>query len=181
MTQPPSFIHPQFTQHVCKLQKVLYGLKHAPCAWYSQLNNRLLELGFVGLCSESSLFIRYTAQHIVYILIYIDNILITLMTLLSKTWVPCIYFLDVIILSQQCCILALLHTSNMLEAKPINSPMSSAYSLSLFSGDPNCRSIHLSQPFWGTHIYLLQDQTFPILSKKSHNPCINPLFSTCKL
>ena len=30
MTQPPGFIHPQFLQHVCKLQKSLYDLRQAP-------------------------------------------------------------------------------------------------------------------------------------------------------
>jgi hypothetical protein len=35
MSQPPSFAHPQFPTHLCKLQKSLYGLKQAPRAWFS--------------------------------------------------------------------------------------------------------------------------------------------------
>lgn len=34
MHQPPSFHHPQFSDHVCLLKKSLYGLKQAPHAWY---------------------------------------------------------------------------------------------------------------------------------------------------
>jgi hypothetical protein len=32
MDQPPSFTHPSYPHHVCKLQKALYGLKQAPRA-----------------------------------------------------------------------------------------------------------------------------------------------------
>uniref|UniRef100_A0A2N9FTY6 Reverse transcriptase Ty1/copia-type domain-containing protein n=1 Tax=Fagus sylvatica TaxID=28930 RepID=A0A2N9FTY6_FAGSY len=44
MTQPPGFQHPQFLNHVCKLQKAIYGLKQAPRAWFSRLSSRLLDL-----------------------------------------------------------------------------------------------------------------------------------------
>jgi hypothetical protein len=60
MTQPPGFIHPQFRHHVCKLHKVLYGLKQATRAWFSRLSDRLLELGFLSSHSDSSLFICRT-------------------------------------------------------------------------------------------------------------------------
>lgn len=52
-------------------------LKQAPCAWYSRLSDRLLELEFVSSCSNSSLFIRCTPQHTTYVLIYVDDICIT--------------------------------------------------------------------------------------------------------
>lgn len=32
MSQPPSFTHPQYLTHVCKLRKNIYGLKHSPRA-----------------------------------------------------------------------------------------------------------------------------------------------------
>ncbi|KAL6318465.1 hypothetical protein AAG906_041234 [Vitis piasezkii] len=34
ITQPPSFVHPNFLDHVYKLQKALYALKQAPRAWF---------------------------------------------------------------------------------------------------------------------------------------------------
>ena len=40
--QPPSFENPKFPNRVYKLLKALYGLKHAPKAWYDRLKNFLL-------------------------------------------------------------------------------------------------------------------------------------------
>lgn len=33
MAQPPGFVDDNFPSHVCKLDKAIYGLKHAPRAW----------------------------------------------------------------------------------------------------------------------------------------------------
>jgi hypothetical protein len=60
MTQPPGFQHPQFLNHVCKLQKAIYGLKQAPRAWFSRLSSRLIALGFHSSKSDTSLFICRT-------------------------------------------------------------------------------------------------------------------------
>lgn len=32
MHQPPGFVNPDFSNHVCELNKALYGLKHTPHA-----------------------------------------------------------------------------------------------------------------------------------------------------
>jgi hypothetical protein len=66
MTQPPGFAHPSFPTHVCHLRKALYGLKQAPRAWFSQLSTRLLELGFLGSKSDTSLFIYNNGQSLIY-------------------------------------------------------------------------------------------------------------------
>jgi len=77
MTQSPDFIHPQFPNHICKLHKALYGLKQAPHAWISRLSDPLLELGFLGSRSDPSLFISHTSQETTFVLIHVDDILIT--------------------------------------------------------------------------------------------------------
>jgi hypothetical protein len=77
MTQPPGFQHPQYPHHVCKLNKALYGLKQAPQAWFSRLSSRLLELGFHGSQSDTSLFIFRTTTLTMFVLIYVDDIIIT--------------------------------------------------------------------------------------------------------
>lgn len=46
ITQPPSFVHPNFLDHVYKLQKALYALKQAPRAWYNELKFFILFTGF---------------------------------------------------------------------------------------------------------------------------------------
>lgn len=66
MTQPPGFVHPQFSHYVCKLNKDLYSLKQAPRDWYARLSSRLLELGFIVSKSDSSLFIYWHNSVVVY-------------------------------------------------------------------------------------------------------------------
>jgi hypothetical protein len=77
MAQPLGFQHPQCPTSVCKLRKAIYGLKHAPHAWFSRLSARLLDLKFTSSKSDLSLFI-YNAQGItIFVLIYVDDIIIT--------------------------------------------------------------------------------------------------------
>ena len=44
--QPPGFENPKFPNRVFNLQKSLYGLKHAPRAWYDRLKKFLGSKGF---------------------------------------------------------------------------------------------------------------------------------------
>uniref|UniRef100_A0A2N9G3J2 CCHC-type domain-containing protein n=1 Tax=Fagus sylvatica TaxID=28930 RepID=A0A2N9G3J2_FAGSY len=77
MSQPPGYQHPIYPHHVCKLQRAIYGLKQAPRAWFSRLSTKLLELGFHGSRSDSSLFIYKHRSLTMFILIYVDDIIIT--------------------------------------------------------------------------------------------------------
>lgn len=77
MSQPPGFSHPLYPNHLCWLQKALYGLKQAPRAWFSRLSSKLIDLGFVASKSDTSLFICKPASFIMYVLIYVDDIIIT--------------------------------------------------------------------------------------------------------
>jgi hypothetical protein len=75
--QPSGFedsTHPDF---VCLLKKSLYGLKQAPRAWYSQMASYLLSIGFVEAKSDTSLFIYRRGSDITYLLLYVDNIVLT--------------------------------------------------------------------------------------------------------
>ena len=54
--QPPSFIDPNFPNHVYRLDKALYGLKQAPRAWYETLAQFLLENGFTRGTIDKTLF-----------------------------------------------------------------------------------------------------------------------------
>ncbi|GJQ90916.1 retrovirus-related pol polyprotein from transposon TNT 1-94 [Tanacetum coccineum] len=44
--QPDGFVDPDFPNHVYRLKKALYGLKHAPRAWYNKLSSFLIEHHF---------------------------------------------------------------------------------------------------------------------------------------
>jgi hypothetical protein len=77
MDQPPGFTHPQFPDHLCKLKRSLYGLKQAPRQWFSRLAAVLIDFGFVGSKADLSLFVHIDTSNIIYILIYVDDIIIT--------------------------------------------------------------------------------------------------------
>ncbi|GKD05947.1 retrovirus-related pol polyprotein from transposon TNT 1-94 [Tanacetum coccineum] len=46
VSQPEGFVDPDHPHHVYRLKKALYGLKHAPRAWYDMLSRFLLANGF---------------------------------------------------------------------------------------------------------------------------------------
>lgn len=77
MRQPEGFIDKARPQHICKLTKAIYGLKQAPRSWYDRLKNTLLRWGFKNTQSDSSLFVLMNKQHITFLLIYVDDIIIT--------------------------------------------------------------------------------------------------------
>ena len=77
MKQPTCFVDPQYPTHVCKLRRSLYGLKQAPRAWFQCFSNHLEHLGFVASQADSSLFVYCHGLIRIYLLIYVDDILIT--------------------------------------------------------------------------------------------------------
>uniref|UniRef100_A0A2N9IR27 Reverse transcriptase Ty1/copia-type domain-containing protein n=1 Tax=Fagus sylvatica TaxID=28930 RepID=A0A2N9IR27_FAGSY len=157
MAQPPGFQHPSYPTHVCKLNKAIYGLKQAPRAWFSRLSSRLLQLGFHGSLSDTSLFIYKSKSFTMFILIYVDDIIITcsnpveideLLILLRSDFAvkdlgKLNYYLGVevipnahgTLLSQQRYIVDLLKRTKILEAKPVSSPMASTTSLTAHEGE----------------------------------------------
>jgi hypothetical protein len=75
--QPTGFVNPTQPEHVCLLNKSLYGLKQAPRAWYSQFTTYITSLRFVEAKSDTSLFIFWYSTDMVYLLIYVDDIILT--------------------------------------------------------------------------------------------------------
>jgi hypothetical protein len=75
MKQPPGFENGSHL--VCKLDKALYGLKQAPRAWYSRLSTKLISIGFKASKSGTSLFIYQKGGVRIYMLIYVDDIIVT--------------------------------------------------------------------------------------------------------
>ena len=55
----------------------LYGLKQAPRAWYSRFATFLLILGFTEAKSDTSLFIYRRGDETAYLLLYVDDIVLT--------------------------------------------------------------------------------------------------------
>jgi hypothetical protein len=55
----------------------LYGLKQASRAWYSQFATYLTTLGFIEAKSDTSLFIFCRGSDTIYLLLYVDDIILT--------------------------------------------------------------------------------------------------------
>jgi hypothetical protein len=55
----------------------LYGLKQAPWAWYNRFAAYLTTLGFIEVKSDISLFIFRHGSDTVYLLFYVDDIILT--------------------------------------------------------------------------------------------------------
>jgi histone deacetylase 1/2 len=77
MRQPPGFEDSKNPHYICKLDKALYGLKQAPRAWYSRLSAKLQSLGFYPSKADTSLFLYNKRGIIIYVLIYVDDIIVT--------------------------------------------------------------------------------------------------------
>lgn len=77
MKQPRGFIHLDYPHYVCKLQKALYDLKQAPRAWFHRFNSFLLSHGFVCGSADPSMFVLRTGSHILVLLLYADDIILT--------------------------------------------------------------------------------------------------------
>jgi hypothetical protein len=158
MRQPPEFEDSSKPHYHCKLDKAIYDLKQAPCAWYSRLSLKLQALGFLPSKADISLFIYKKGSVTIYLLVYVDDIIITISSpaavnaLLSdlkkdfalKDLGDLHYFLvievkkvsDCIMLSQHKYASDLLCMTGMFHCKLVSTPMSSSEKLSMHTGDP---------------------------------------------
>lgn len=62
---------------VCKLKKALYGLKDSPRNWNKKFNDVMSKLGFVRCDYEYCLYIKIKDKCKTYLLLYIDDLLIS--------------------------------------------------------------------------------------------------------
>jgi hypothetical protein len=168
MEQPQGFVHPQYPDYVCKLNKALYGLKQAPRAWFTRLSQTLLDIGFIGSQVDPSLFTYHVESIHVYLLVYVDDIILTgndsetLTTIINKLQADfamkdlgsLTYFLGIqatrntagLHLRQSKYIIDLLDRTQMTHCKPHSAPCSAGSKMSKFDGEP------LSNPTEFRHI-----------------------------
>jgi histone deacetylase 1/2 len=77
MKQPPGFKSSATPDYISKLDKALYDLKQAPRAWYSRLSFKLHTLGFAPSKADTSLILYDKLGLTMFILIYVDGIIVT--------------------------------------------------------------------------------------------------------
>ena len=156
MQQPPGFVERGKENYICKLDKALYGLKQAPRAWYSRLSTKLVDLGFKPSRADMSLFIFNRGGITMYVLVYVDDIIVAsstdqatsaLLKDLQKDFAlkdlgDLHYFLGIevkkvrngIVLTQHKYANDLLKKTGMVDCKPMSTPLSTSEKLSLHEG-----------------------------------------------
>ena len=77
MHQPTDFKDTANPSHVCKLRKSLYALKQSLRAWFHKLFSFLFDYGFTSSATDTSLFVYAHGQSLLYLLVYVDDIILT--------------------------------------------------------------------------------------------------------
>lgn len=77
MSEPNGLLNEILPSHVCCLKKSLYGLKQAPRAWNDRFTNFLPSIGFNFSYVDPSLFVKFSGSSRVYLLLYVDDIILT--------------------------------------------------------------------------------------------------------
>ncbi|KAJ0954577.1 putative RNA-directed DNA polymerase [Helianthus annuus] len=158
MQQPTGFVDPVHPTHVCRLRKSLYGLKQAPRAWYHRFSSFITSLGFTNSTCDTSLFIFERGSHTAYLLLYVDDIVLTanhtsllqqFITQLSTEFAMSDFgslhhFLGITVtrdynslfLAQTQYARDILHRANMTACKPCHTPVDTNSKLSASDGSP---------------------------------------------
>jgi hypothetical protein len=156
--RPTGFVDPAHPDLVCRLRKSLYELKQAPQAWYSRFATFLTTLGFLKVKSDTSLFIFRRGSNTVYLLLYVDDIILsvsstellrgTISTLqrefAMKDIGPFHHFLGITVerhpaglfLHQRTYMLDILKRATMADCKPCTTPVDLQANLAGDSGPP---------------------------------------------
>nr|GEX19500.1 ribonuclease H-like domain-containing protein [Tanacetum cinerariifolium] len=77
MHQPHEFWNSVHPDYVCLLQQSLYGLKQASRAWFWRFASYITWIGFSHSRCDSSLFIYRQGTDTAYLLLYVDDIVLT--------------------------------------------------------------------------------------------------------
>lgn len=76
--QPKGYVKRGSEHKVYKLCKSLYGLKHAPKAWFSQIESYFIREGFQKNHGEQTLFVKRNYRgNILIVSVYVDDLLYT--------------------------------------------------------------------------------------------------------
>jgi hypothetical protein len=74
--QPKGFEVGSRKTHVCRLRRALYGLKHAPQAWYSRIDSYLRDMGFQRSEADMNLYF-FPGKDPLILVLYVDDLFLT--------------------------------------------------------------------------------------------------------
>ncbi|GKD02781.1 ribonuclease H-like domain-containing protein [Tanacetum coccineum] len=77
MHQTPGFVGPNKPNYVFHLQRSLYRLKQALRIWFQRFASYATRVSFQHSKTDSSLFVFHRASGIAYLLLYVDDIILT--------------------------------------------------------------------------------------------------------
>ncbi|CAL9021001.1 unnamed protein product, partial [Prunus brigantina] len=78
LEQPVGYVKEGQADMVYKLKKALYGLKHAPRAWYTRIDSYFIEHKFQRCPYEHTLYVKNNQQgDVVIVCVYVDDLIIT--------------------------------------------------------------------------------------------------------
>lgn len=146
MLQPPGYEDKSYPTHVCTLPRSLYGLKQAPRALFTRLHDYLVSVGFCPSKTDVSLFICSTDAVQLYLLVYVDDILVmgsdsarvdNLVARMGREFkvrdisrpsfflgIATVQHGDGLLLSQRRCMNDILKRAGMVDCKPLATPVS---------------------------------------------------------
>ena len=75
--QPEGFETFDCESHVCRLKRTLYGMKQAPHAWYTMIDNYFTRLGFTSSEVDANLYHIMVEGKQLIIFLYVDNLILT--------------------------------------------------------------------------------------------------------
>lgn len=73
--KPDGFALSKDSNMVCRLHKALYGLKHAPRAWYEWLHSHLVKIGFQRTSEDNNIYLKSKGDQILICELFVDDII----------------------------------------------------------------------------------------------------------
>lgn len=133
-SQPDGFVDPSKPDHVCLLHKSLYGLKQAPRTWFLRFQTVLVSLGFRASKSDTSLFILRHGNSLAYISLKKEFAMTDPSALHHFLGINVTHNSSDLFLCQQQHTHELLDRANMLNCKPVSTPVDTSSKLSSTDG-----------------------------------------------
>ena len=159
MEQPPEFVTQGESGLVCKLLRSIYGLKQSPRAWFGCFSSVVQEFGMTRSTSDHSVFYHHTSsEQCIYLIVYVDDIVITgsdhdgirnlkqhlFSHFQTKDLGKLKYFFEIeiaqsnssVVMSQRKYVLDIWEETNMLDCKPVDTPIDLNVKLVSGQGEP---------------------------------------------